>query len=138
VGALLTGLVGGHGVMNLREGESDNVVLSFHGNTATPHMLPFKVKNDGFTVEQFATGMPKRFATELERGGKHYVSEVNHPAHIRGYVFYQAGFGDGGSSIKADGVGLSDGAVVPFEGKVHEAATLADGTRIELLDFRSN
>jgi cytochrome c biogenesis protein ResB len=142
VGALLTGLVGWRGVMNLREGESDNVVLSFHGNTATPHLLPFQVTNKGFTVEQFATGMPKRFATELERGGKRYVSEVNHPAHIRGYTFYQAGFGDGGSTIKADGVSVygdgADGALVPFTGKVHEAATLADGTRIELLDFRTN
>jgi cytochrome c biogenesis protein len=141
-GALLTGLVGWRGVMNLREGESDNVVLSFHGNTATPHMLPFKVANRGFTVEQFATGMPRRFATELETqmagGGKRYVAEVNAPAHIRGYTFYQAGFGDGGSTIKADGVSLSDGALVPFEGKVHEAARLADGTRIELLDFRAN
>jgi cytochrome c biogenesis protein ResB len=144
-------MVGWRGVMNLREGESDNVVLSFHGNTATPHMLPFKVANRGFTVEQFATGMPRRFATELEAqmdgGGKRYVAEVNAPAHIGGYTFYQAGFGDGGSTVKADGVSLADGPptssapagkLVPFEGKVHEAATLADGTRIELLNFRTN
>lgn len=137
-GALLTGLVGWRGVLNLRENETDRMVLSFHGNSATPHRLPFEVTNKGFTVEQFANGMPKRFATDLESGGVRYVSEVNAPAQIGGYTFYQAGFGDGGSTIKAEGLELNGGRLVPFSGKVHEVAKLADGTKIELLDFRTN
>lgn len=150
VASLLTGFVGWRGSLNLREGEADNVVLVWRGVQAMPHFLPFAVKNDGFEIEQYPTGMPKRYSTRLrfsgkgseERGGEVAkkeavrVVEVNKPVRWGAYAFYQASFGDGGSSVKGRGINLADGAMVPFEGHIYDKAMLADGTRVELLDFR--
>lgn len=137
VAGLLSGFVGWRGNMNLREGEADNVVLVWQGKEAVAHFLPFKVRNDGFEIEQYPTGMPKRYATSLGFDGAPVKQvEVNMPVREGPYAFYQASFGDGGSEVKGRGVNLADGAVVPFEGRVYDTAVLADGTRVELLDFR--
>lgn len=137
VAGLVSGFVGWRGSLNLREGETDNVVLVWKGKEAVPHFLPFAVRNDGFEIEQYPSGMPKRYATHLRFGeGKAEVVEVNFPLRHGAYAFYQASFGDGGSSVKGKGINLADGAVVPFEGHVYDKAALTDGTRVELLDFR--
>jgi cytochrome c biogenesis protein ResB len=167
VAGLVSGLAGWRGTMNLREGETDNIALVWRGKEATPEFLPFKVSNKGFEIEQYPSGMPKRYATTLgfdcESGKEGFtatpsvdrqenlpapvaakrnlacgteVVEVNKPVHHGAYAFYQASFGDGGSSIAGSGVNLTDGAVVPFKARVYEAATLSDGTRVEILDFR--
>lgn len=180
VAGLVSGLVGWRGTLNLREGETDHVALVWHGVRATPEFLPFNVTNKGFAIEQYPTGMPKRYMTTLgfecgagkegfaampsvapkenlpgsvaakgngksvalarglrgESCGMEKVVEVNKPVRHGAYTFYQASFGDGGSVIKGEGVNLAKGTVVPFAGHVYEAATLADGTRVEILDFR--
>jgi cytochrome c biogenesis protein ResB len=139
LGGLLTGFAGWRGVLNLRDGETDRMVLVFRGDKVTAHRLPFTLINRELDIEQFGNGMPRRFATTLQVDGKaSMLVEVNHPLTVDGYTIYQATFGDGGSGVKGLGVSLRDGAMVPFGGKVHEAATLVDGTRIELLDFRPN
>lgn len=137
VAALVTGFVGWRGSMNLREGEADNVVLVWRGVQATPHFLPFKVKNEGFEIEQYPTGMPKRYSTTLGfADGAGQTVEVNRPLRHGAYAFYQASFGDGGSVVKGRGINLAGGRLVPFEGHVYDKAMLADGTRVELLEFR--
>lgn len=137
VAGLISGFVGWRGTLNLREGEQDKVVLVWKGMEATPVFLPFSVRNDGFEIEQYPSGMPSRYATQLRfDGGPKQVVEVNHPLRHGAYAFYQASFGDGGSEIKGKGINLADGRLVPFEGHVYEKAKLGDGTRIEILDFR--
>lgn len=242
---LLTGFLGWRGTLNLREGEADHVALVWHGAVAEPKFLPFDVRNEGFEIEQYPSGMPKRYAShlrfegprgpgseergsEVARGGGQFslrgpaslvelrgasagnsvpsegggpcggeggyegtvrscrggaggerfavispfafkenlessvtakrnavlsrgaggegeasgvggvvkTVEVNKPVSYGDYTFYQASFGDGGSQVRGVGVGLADGAVVPFAGRVYDKALLADGTRIELLEFR--
>lgn len=137
VAGLVSGFVGWRGTLNLREGEADKVVLLWKGAEATPVFLPFTVTNDGFEIEQYPSGMPSRYATHLRfEAGKAEVVEVNHPLRHGAYAFYQASFGDGGSAVKGRGINLSDGRLVPFDGHVYDKAKLADGTRVELLDFR--
>ena len=147
VAGVLSGFVGWRGTMNLREGEADHVVLVWKGREAVAHFLPFQVKNEAFEIEQYPTGMPKRYATNLRfealetrnkkpDGGSARTVEVNRPVREGAYAFYQASFGDGGTEIKGRGLSLADGRPVPFEGHVYEKARLEDGTRVELLDFR--
>lgn len=136
-GGLLTGLLGWRGTLNLREGEADNVVLVWRGATASPRFLPFTVTNQQFEIEQYPSGMPRRYATRLRFGnGPVQAVEVNKPLHHGPYAFYQASFGDGGTQIAGNGINLLSGAVAPFKGHIYDKATIADGTRVELLDFR--
>jgi cytochrome c biogenesis protein ResB len=147
VAGMVSGFVGWRGTLNLREGEADNVVLVWRGSEATPKFLPFAVRNDGFVIEQYPSGMPKRYATTLRfeepgsqvarnQGAEDKQVEVNRPVRFGAYAFYQASFGDGGSKVAGKGVNLSGGRVVPFEGHVYDKARLLDGTRVEIVDFR--
>ncbi len=137
---IVSGFMGWRGTFNLREGEADKVALVWRGADASPRFLPFEVANDGFEIEFYPSGMPSRYATNLRFAGagvsQSEVVEVNKPVRVGAYAFYQASFGDGGSKIAGRGLDLSSGALVPFEGHVYEKASLPDGTRVELLDFR--
>lgn len=136
VAGLLTGLLGWRGNLNIRENETDNTVLVWQGRTPTRHALPFSLTNREFIIEYYNGGMPKRFATRLEVNGQTHEIEVNKPFSIGGYTFYQASFGDGGSAVSGLGLDVQTGTVTPFNAKVYDTARMADGTRIELLDFR--
>ncbi|MBI1309129.1 MAG: hypothetical protein GC129_04665 [Proteobacteria bacterium] len=149
VSGLVTGFVGWRGTMNLREGETDHIALVWKAGKATPHFLPFAVTNDGFVIDYYDSGMPKRFASRLrfgkegtrneERGGEGVAVrevEVNKPVRFGAYRFYQASFGDGGSIIQGEGVDVKTGETTPVVARVYEHSVLNDGTRIELLDFR--
>ncbi|RYG61760.1 MAG: hypothetical protein EON60_02270, partial [Alphaproteobacteria bacterium] len=137
---IVSGFVGWRGTLNLREGETDHVALVWRGADATPQFLPFEVSNDGFEIEFYPSGMPSRYATNLrfkgQGGSRSDVVEVNKPVRVGAYAFYQASFGDGGSGVAGQGLDLSSGALVPFEGRVYGKANLPDGARIEILDFR--
>lgn len=133
---LVTGFVGWRGTLNLREGESSNVALTWQQKQATPHFLPFTVTNRAFNIEQYPSGMPSRFFSTLEIQNQPHEVEVNKPLRVGSYRFYQASFGDGGSTITGSGLDLRHGTLTSFNGKIYEKAGLADGTRIELLEFR--
>ena len=143
VAGLLTGLLGWRGNLNLREGETDRTVLVWRGTTPTPIQLPFGVTNHAFTIEHFPSGMPSKYMTELTfvaKGQPDYATtvEVNHPATFGAYTFYQASFGDGGTVFSnLIGLDVKDGrSVIIPSARVYEKPVLADGTRVELLDFR--
>ena len=140
VAGIVSGFAGWRGTLNLREGEVDNVALVWRGADATPKFLPFEVANDGFEIAFYPSGMPSRYATNLRFAGagvsESRVVEVNMPVRVGDYAFYQASFGDGGGAVKGRGVDLAGGALAAFEGHVYEKASLPDGTRVELLDFR--
>jgi len=103
----------------LRPGES----FAFRGNTDIPEgksvnytilnirdgwvlqYLPFSIELKQFRVEQYNTGQPKSFESDLVihdprlKQPLHKTISVNHPLVYRGYNIFQASFGDGGSHL---------------------------------------
>jgi cytochrome c biogenesis protein len=78
--------------------------------------LPFEVELKKFTVDYYATGMPKRFASDIvihdprTHVSKAATVEVNHPVVYDGITIFQSSFEDGGSQISLKPVFLN-GAV---------------------------
>ena len=68
--------------------------------------LPFEIELKKFSVDYYATGMPKRFASDIvihdARKGTNqpYTVEVNHPVVYDGVTIFQSSFEDGGSSVQ--------------------------------------
>ncbi|MES2186573.1 MAG: cytochrome c biogenesis protein ResB [Pseudomonadota bacterium] len=82
--------------------------------------LPFSIELKKFIVEQYSTGMPKLFASDIVIHDKATGAtqaarvEVNHPVRYDGVEIYQSSFDDGGSRVKLKAVPLHGGAA-PFE-----------------------
>jgi cytochrome c biogenesis protein len=68
--------------------------------------LPFEVELKKFSVEYYATGMPKRFASDIvihdprTKENKPFTVEVNHPVVYDGVTLFQSSFEDGGSIVR--------------------------------------
>ena len=68
--------------------------------------LPFDIELRKFTVDYYATGMPKRFASDIvihdprQPEAKAFTVEVNHPVVYDGVTIFQSSFEDGGSSVR--------------------------------------
>ncbi len=101
IGALITGIWGWRGTLNLRLHEPDNIVLAFQGNDVKVHQLPFQVTATGFDVTRYQDGQPRQYQTTLttSAAAATYQLQVNQPVTIGAYTFYQASFGDAGSPI---------------------------------------
>lgn len=67
--------------------------------------LPFDIELKKFTVDYYATGMPKRFASDIvihdpkQAQPKAFTVEVNHPVTYAGVTIFQSSFEDGGSAV---------------------------------------
>ncbi|MEJ2359961.1 MAG: cytochrome c biogenesis protein ResB [Gammaproteobacteria bacterium] len=94
------------GSTQIPEGQSANYTLLNMGNGVLLQYLPFSIELKKFTVEQYNTGQPKEFKSELIihdprlKQPLHKTISVNHPLEYRGYNIFQASFGDGGSHLK--------------------------------------
>ena len=68
--------------------------------------LPFDIELKKFTVDYYATGMPKRFASDIVihdprvAEPQSFTVEVNHPVVYDGVTIFQSSFEDGGSSVR--------------------------------------
>lgn len=68
--------------------------------------LPFDIELKKFSVDYYATGMPKRFASDIVihdprvAEPKAFTVEVNHPVVYDGVTIFQSSFEDGGSSVR--------------------------------------
>jgi len=68
--------------------------------------LPFDIELKKFSVDYYATGMPKRFASDIvihdprAPEPKAFTVEVNHPVVYDGVTIFQSSFEDGGSSVR--------------------------------------
>lgn len=68
--------------------------------------LPFDIELKKFSVDYYATGMPKRFASDIVIHDprvpepKAFTVEVNHPVVYDGVTIFQSSFEDGGSSVR--------------------------------------
>ncbi len=105
IGGLITSQLGFRGAMNLPEKESDNKVYVADGNNYRTLQLPFQVRNDDFNISFYKTGMPSEYSSQLTllKDGKELISKritVNDPLRYQGITFYQASFGDAGSSVE--------------------------------------
>ncbi|MFA6032716.1 MAG: cytochrome c biogenesis protein ResB [Myxococcota bacterium] len=97
-GGLLTATFGREGTLFLGEGESSTeFVVSSPDGTTSSMKLPFAVRCDRFTYEQFADGRPKSYRsllTVMEDGKPPLTREisVNSPLHHGGLGIYQSSF----------------------------------------------
>ncbi len=121
------------------EGGQASTAVVMVGDGALVQPLPFTLKLKKFLIDYYSTGMPSRFASEVEvidpDTGKSFEStiEVNEPLRYKGVTVYQSSFDDGGSSVSLKGyplVGAND-AVFDVEGTVGKSTEItargADG-----------
>jgi len=138
IGGLLTSQIGFRGVMNIPEGESDNVIYIPEGRDYRRLQLPFQVRNDKFAIDFYKTGMPSEFRSDLSLVQDNKVLAqkritVNDPLHYKGITFYQASFGDAGSAVNFT---LRDLTNAKFPRQTIDTTvgrTLEDGMGIKLI-----
>lgn len=129
-------------------GTRENAVVNI-GDAAMVQPLPFELKLNKFIVDYYSTGMPSRFASEVEvtdpDTGESFEQtiEVNKPLRYKGVTVYQSSFDDGGSLIDLMAFPLSGTEARPFEldKRVGENVTLPVGNtgkdvRLEITGLR--
>ncbi len=137
---LVSGFFGVRATLNLRDGETDRTAWRFEGDVPVAVPLPFAVRNDGFKMEIYETGMPSRFASDLsflEKGNvqKQVEVAVNRPVSYRDYTFYQASFGDGGSPVTVAIRTLGAPGIVEKESQIYNKISGDEGAEISFLDL---
>jgi cytochrome c biogenesis protein len=105
------------------EGGRTSSAVVMVGDGALVQPLPFTLRLKHFLVDYYSTGMPSRFASEVEvtdpADGKTFPAtiEVNHPLHYKGVTVYQSSFDDGGSQVKL--------VAYPLKGTLAQGAAVA-------------
>lgn len=133
--------------MTLPEGTSSDVSFMRIRDGYLVQELPFRIALKDFRVEQYATGQPKSFESDVEiidpdlkQPLKHTIS-VNHPLIYKGIAIYQSDFQDGGSRLKFDVWPLftPQAKPNPLDGVIFKKVTLGEGAsalKVEFNDFR--
>ena len=102
------------------EGQQRSHAIITRDNGFLLQTLPFDLKLKQFVTEQYSSGQPKRFASEVTLIDKENQSqheswiEVNHPLIYRGITIYQSGFDDGGSALRMTALPIMGQAILPF------------------------
>ena len=112
---------------------SSAVVMVNDGALVQP--LPFTLHLKKFIIDYYSTGMPSRFASEVEvtdpDTGRTFdqTIEVNEPLRFKGVTVYQSSFDDGGSSVELTGYPLDGDTFSTFalSGVVGQTATVNSG-----------
>ncbi len=103
------------------EGSARDTAVVNVDDGALVQPLPFSLKLKKFIVDYYSTGMPSRFASEVEvtdpDTGKTFDAtiEVNEPLHFKGVTVYQSSFDDGGSEVELIGHSLTGEKIVELE-----------------------
>jgi len=124
------------------EGGSASNAVVMVGEGALVQPLPFAMTLKKFMIDYYSTGMPSRFASEVEvtdpDTGKRFdkTIEVNEPLRYKGVTVYQSSFDDGGSKVRLVGHPLSGPRDFSFDvdgtiGRSTEVA-LAGGKRMQV------
>ena len=135
------------GSLPLSEGQKGNFALLNIREGSLVQYLPFAIELKDFRVEQYETGAPKSFESDLvihdDKLDKpmEVTIAVNHPLIYRGYNIYQASFGDGGSKLRMKVWPFYDYKLrtLDLEGEVFESrslATMSGDLDIEFIDFK--
>ncbi|MGR9071512.1 MAG: cytochrome c biogenesis protein ResB [Gammaproteobacteria bacterium] len=91
--------------VSIPEGKRANLAFIDYKDGYLVQQLPFMIEVVDFRVEQYTTGQPKSFESDLIIYDEHLdepiksTISVNHPFSYRGYTVYQSSFGDGGSLL---------------------------------------
>jgi cytochrome c biogenesis protein len=86
-------------------GNADFAVLNVDDGVLL-QSLPFKITLKRFHIDYYASGMPRRYASDLvisdPESGESFerTLEVNKPLEYRGVTLFQSGFDDGGSLLR--------------------------------------
>jgi len=135
----------------IAEGSQAAHAIVLLGDGALVQPLPFQLRLQRFNVEYYSTGMPRRFASEVQlidpaRGVQFdRVIAVNEPLRYQGVTVYQSSFDDGGSRVTLTARPLSGAADArwPIDGVVGQARDIdldvAGQTtrwRLDLTDLR--
>ncbi len=103
------------------EGSARDTAVVNVDDGALVQPLPFSLKLKKFIVDYYSTGMPSRFASEVEvtdpDTGKSFDAtiQVNEPLHFKGVTVYQSSFDDGGSEVELIGHSLTGEKIVELE-----------------------
>lgn len=103
------------------EGSARDTAVVNVDDGALVQPLPFSLKLKKFIVDYYSTGMPSRFASQVEvtdpDTGKTFDAtiEVNEPLHFKGVTVYQSSFDDGGSEVDLIGHSLTGEKIVELE-----------------------
>jgi cytochrome c biogenesis protein len=103
------------------EGSARDAAVVNVDDGALVQPLPFSLKLKKFIVDYYSTGMPSRFASEVEvtdpDTGKSFDAtiEVNEPLHFKGVTVYQSSFDDGGSEVELVGYSLTGEKIVELD-----------------------
>jgi cytochrome c biogenesis protein len=106
--------------MMVPEGGRANNAVVMVGDGALVQPIPFTLTLKKFIVDYYSTGMPSRFASEVEvrdpDTGKTFdqTIEVNEPLRYKGVTVYQSSFDDGGSTVQLLGYPLQGDSDKPF------------------------
>lgn len=135
------------GSLPLSEGQKANFALLNIREGSVVQYLPFAIELKDFRVEQYETGAPKSFESDLVIHDKELdepmevTIAVNHPLNYRGYNIYQASFGDGGSKLKLKVWPFYDYKLrtLELEGEVFDSrslSTMHGDLELEFVDFK--
>ncbi|ANN80022.1 cytochrome c biogenesis protein ResB [Bordetella flabilis] len=130
--------------MMIPEGGRANNAVVMVGDGALVQPIPFTLTLKKFIVDYYSTGMPSRFASEVEvrdpDTGKTFdqTIEVNEPLRYKGVTVYQSSFDDGGSTVKLLGYPLKGASAQPFSvsGTVGKAAEEGKDVPADVRDLR--
>lgn len=114
------------------EGGQAGSAVVMVGDGALVQPLPFVLRLKKFLVDYYSTGMPSRFASEVEvfdpDTGKTFDAtiEVNEPLRYKGVTVYQSSFDDGGSSVRLTGYPLAgpDATTFQVDGTVGQSSRI--------------
>lgn len=101
-GWIIDGVYGWRGSINLKEGQTSNVIALRDGKTRT---LPFAIRCDAAGQENYKDGTPKKWWSKLAvvKDGQDVKAKeivVNDPLLYGGVRFYQASYGETGKADK--------------------------------------
>ncbi|MDR1462230.1 MAG: cytochrome c biogenesis protein ResB [Azoarcus sp.] len=136
-----------HGNVYIPEGGSTDFAVLNVDDGVLLQSLPFKIALKRFRIDYYASGMPRRYASDLvitdSDSGQSFerTIEVNKPLEYRGVTLFQSSFDDGGSILRFALRDLAPGARPPhpLDGEVGTRLPLAKfgyGYTLEISGFR--
>jgi cytochrome c biogenesis protein len=139
-GAIVDGLWGWRGTLNLNEGQTSNLVELRDGSTRT---LPFAIRCDTAGQENYQDGTPRKWWSKLAvvvdgRDIQKKEIVVNDPLLYRGVRFYQSSYGQNGKVDKLVLVATPSNGFGPQRGislKVNDTVPLDADTTLRFAEF---
>jgi cytochrome c biogenesis protein len=139
-GAIVDGIWGWRGTLNLNEGETSSAVELRSGTTRT---LPFAIRCDEAGQENYPDGSPKKWWSKLvvvqqQRDVKKKEIVVNDPLVYRGVRFYQSSYGPNGR-VEALSIAATpnsgSGERKEFSLRVNDTVPLDADTSVSFAEF---